>query len=402
MTVTEFMETYRLAPEQIPGQSCLEELCRQMEQGLKGQGQIPMIPSYLPLDIQPVPGSCCAILDAGGTNLRWARAEFDLEGKCQISNLSKAPMAGSQGELTFSEFYRTLAGYVRDTGFTEQVGLCFSFNVMLERDLDGILHSWCKEIRVPEAVGKPVGASLRQAIGPECRSVRVLNDSTAALLGAHYLDPGIQVGLILGTGINVCYPEPCRMIPKVPGDLKGDSMIICTEIGEFRGIPKTKFDQEAIAASDEPEMAHAEKQCSGAYLGDLISRTWKAAAEEGVLPGDFETAHPLPRISDYLAGKDTSIPDSREAKQIAETMIHRAAKIAAILTAGAALRSCPRGKNCTLVIEGSQYSKLTGFGPCFRQELENLLQPQGIGCTITQVENSCLLGAALAAFAQPM
>ena len=83
-------------------------------------------------------------------------------------------------------------------------------------------------------------------------------------------------------------------------------------------------------------------------------------------------------------------------------MIHRSAKVAAILTAGAVLRCCKPGEVCTIVIEGSQYTKLTGFGSCFRQELEALLTPHGRGYAITQVENSCLLGAALAAYAKPM
>ena len=247
-----------------------------------------------------------------------------------------------------------------------------------------------------------MGASLRKAVGDECKSVRVLNDSTAALLGAHHADPRIQVGLILGTGINVCYPENCAAIPKAEKDLLGESMIICTEIGEFRGIPKTEFDLQIIAASDEPEMAHAEKQCSGAYLGDLISAAWQRAAKEGILTDAFETGYPLPQISDYLADQKTAIPESEEAKVIARYMIHRSAKVAAILTAGAVLRCCKPGEVCTIVIEGSQYTKLTGFGSCFRQELEALLTPHGRGYAITQVENSCLMGAALAAFANPM
>ena len=127
-----------------------------------------------------------------------------------------------------------------------------------------------------------------------------------------------------------------------------------------------------------------------------------AAAREGILEDGFQRVYPLPTISDYLADAETSIPESEDAKAIARTMVHRAAKVAAILTAGPSLRSCKAGETCTIVIEGSQYSRLTGFGECFRQELEDLLQPHGIGYAITQVENSCLTGAALAAFAEPM
>jgi len=402
MNTAEFIKTHKLNPLDIDALACLDQLLQEMELGLADKGNIPMVPSYLPLDIRPVTGQPCCVLDAGGTNLRVAKAVFGEDGSCSLSGLHKTAMPGTNGELSFHQFYHTLGTYVNDTGCPERVGLCFSYNVLLERELDGILHSWCKEVKVPDAPGKPVGASLRQAIGGGCQSVRVLNDSTAALLGAHVCNPNITVGLILGTGINVCYVEQCSKIPKVPNDLRSDTMIISTEIGEFRGFPKSTFDEAVIAASDEPDMAHAEKQCSGAYLGNLICRAWQSAAQEGILEEGFTRDVTLPEISDYLAGRETAIPGNPAAREIGWTMLGRAAKIAAILTAGPIVRSCPSGGECTIVIEGSQFRKLTGFGDFFCRELEALLTPMGIRFSIAEVENSCLVGAALAAFADPM
>lgn len=401
MDLQSFIETYHLAPADIDGPSCLDALLEQMAEGLAGRGNIPMIPSYLSLDIEPEVGVPCCVLDAGGTNLRVARAEFQSQRNCILSNLTKGPMPGTQGILSAEEFYAQLAGYSRETGCPERIGLCFSYNVLLERNLDGILQGWCKEVQVPDAPGKAVGASLAHAIGPECVSVRVLNDSTAALLGAHCQDPQVTLGLILGTGINICYPEPCAQIPKVPQDLAAKAMIISTEIGEFDGFPKTAFDAAIIAASDEPELAHAEKQCAGAYLGQIISLAWQAAAKEGLLPADFLEPATLPLISDYLAGATVALPQDPNAAQLARGLIHRAAKIAAVLTAGPILRSTSQ-ECCTLVIEGSQFHRLTGFADCFHRELKALLDPRHIEYNVTAVENSCLLGAALAAFAKPM
>ena len=401
MNLQDFIKKYNLHPDSIDGDGCLETLLAQMENGLAGRGNIPMIPSYLSLDIQPQIQSPCCVLDAGGTTLRIAKAEFQSDGTCTLTNLTKVPMPGTQGELSSEEFYGILAQYVREAGCPQRVGLCFSYNVLVERTLDGILQAWCKEVRVPDAPGKAVGTSLARAIGPECACVRVLNDSTAALLGAHTLDPNVTLGLILGTGINICYPESCSRIPKVPRDLGADSMIISTEIGEFDGFPKTAFDAAVIAASDDPALAHGEKQCSGAYLGQIISLAWKTAAEEGLLPPAFGSLVTLPLVSDYLAGKKTPLPENSNAAELARILIHRAAKIAAILTAGPVLRSNPQGC-CTLVIEGSQFHRLTGFADCFRRELDALLHPRNITCTITATEDSCLLGAALVAFAQPM
>ena len=401
MDLQEFISKYDLAPESIDGHGCLEILLDQMAQGLAGRGNIPMIPSYLSLDICPELQTPCCVLDAGGTTLRIARAEFQHRCCCTLTGLTRVPMPGTQGELTAGDFYGQLANYVRDTGCPQRVGLCFSYNVLLERDLDGILQGWCKEVRVPDAPGKAVGASLSGAIGSDCSSVRVLNDSTAALLGAHIQNPQVTLGLILGTGINICYPEPCARIPKVPTDLAADSMIISTEIGEFDGFPKTAFDAAVIAGSDEPNLAHGEKQCSGAYLGQIISLAWQAAAAEGLLPAEFRKPVSLPLISDYLAHKPVCLPQDSNAAALARILIHRAAKIAAVLTAGPVLRSEPKG-TCSIVIEGSQYHRLTGFADCFRRELDALLIPNNITCTITAAENSCLIGAALAAFAHPM
>ncbi|MBO7252249.1 MAG: hypothetical protein J6V25_06460 [Oscillospiraceae bacterium] len=402
MTAAEFLERYALTPESVDAPACLEKLLADMHSGLSGEGNIPMIPSYLPLDIPAVSGMECCAVDAGGTNLRTARASFDSSGKCTLSQIRKMAMPGTCGELTSREFYGQLAEAIRQTGSPRQVGLCFSYNVSLERSLDGILDAWCKEVRVPDAPGKYVGASLQEALGQDCSRVHVLNDSTAALLGAHSSDPKITVGLILGTGINICYAEPCSAIPKLPSDIQTGSMIISTEIGEFRGIPKNIFEERVIAASDDPMLAHGEKQCAGAYLGQIICLAWQKAAQLKILPEAFSGNVTLPQISDYLAGRESGLPEHPDARMIAQTMIHRAAKIAAVLSAGAIVRSCPEGEQCTMVIEGSQFTKLTGFGSHFLQELEDILLPGKRSIAIAQVENSCLLGAAAAAFAEKM
>lgn len=398
----DFIKRYQLDPEIIDGQKAVSRLMAAMKLGLEGKGNIPMNPSYLSLDTHPLAGVPCCVMDAGGTNLRTASAVFQDNGQCVISDLSKTAMLAMDQELSHQEFYSKLAEYARAAGHSQRIGFCFSYNVEHQRTLDGILQSWCKEIRVPEAVGQPVGASLRKAIGDDCQTVHVVNDSTAALLGAHHQNQNISVGVILGTGINICYSEKCAHIAKIPDDLRCDTMIISTEIGEFKALPKSVFEQAVIDESDEPDMAHAEKQCSGAYLGDVISKAWHAAVQEGLLEACFSGPVTLPMISNYLLGDCSQLPDSSCAKQIASTLIRRAAKIAAILTAGVVLLSHEPGQHCTMVIEGSQYEKLTGFAAHYRKELTALLAPCQITYDIVQTEGSCLLGAALAAFAEPM
>lgn len=395
MKITELMKKHGATAAQISGPESLASLQKAMDRGLAGQGNIPMLPSYISGDIQVPEGAVCTVLDAGGTNYRTALARYE-NGKWELSGLRVRPMPGTEGELHFSEFYEALAAPVRELGDFGQVGFCFSYNVTMNRALDGNLDFWCKEVRAPECVGKPVGSSLKNALGSGCGRVHVLNDSVAAMLGAG----DVQVGVILGTGINVCYAEKCGRIAKITEKLNGDTMIISTEIGEFDGIPVSDFEREVIDASDAPDSARAEKQCSGGYLGSVIGRAWAAAAEEGLLPDSFrEGICDLASVSQILAGAaENTLPG--EAVEIAKIAISRAAKIAAILCAAPILRT--ERNNPKVAVEGSQYWKLTGFREAFHRELDELLKPYHVAYEIVRSENACLTGAARAAFAEPM
>ena len=387
MTAAEFMAKHGADACAIDGNACLNALLHQMDEGLAGRGRIPMLPSYLHNEISVPEGASCAVLDAGGTNLRTARAVWDGT-RWHLQNLRKQAMPGTEGELSCDGLYAALAAPVKSLGEFDRVGFCFSYNVSLDRSLDGPLDFWCKEVRAPEAVGKPVGASLSKALGGG--SVHVLNDSVAAMLGAD----DVQVGVILGTGVNVCYLERCDAIPKVPADLRAERMIISTEVGEFGGFPRSAFEEAVIAASDAPDSAPAEKQCSGGYLGDVIAMAWRTARAEGLLPS-LPPAD-LGSVSAMLMDE----PDTPAAR-IAAIAVARAAKIAAVLCAGPILRAARDTDTVRVAVEGSQYWRLTGFRTAFHRELDRLL-PQGVTCQIVQSENACLIGAARAAWADPI
>lgn len=394
-----FLKKHNQSIEQLFAEECLQLLLTDMEIGLAGEGLIPMLPSYLTPDIHPIPGERCWVLDAGGTNLRSASAYFDEGGKCHIEELRVIPMPGTEGPLSKKAFYEKVASQLLSRPEASRVGFCFSYNVDMERSLDGKLLAWCKEVQVPEAVGCSVGSALRKALGENVQAVRVLNDSTAAMLGADRAD----VGLILGTGINVCYAERCANIPKVEKDLKGTHMIISTEVGAFDGFPKGNFDRQVIETSDIPEEAHAEKQCAGAYLGEVIGLALKTAAQEGLLPDAFAQWNcALADVSRYLAGENCDVPKNDLAWQIADAMVQRAARIAAVLTAGPVIRAEVKGRPVRIAVEGSTFWKLTGFQARFCTELTALLAPRGMDFEILRSENACLIGAALTAFAPTM
>jgi len=91
-----FLKNHGHSADDLPAQSCLQRLLREMEQGLAGEGMIPMLPSFLSADIRLAPNTRCWILDAGGTNLRSASAFFDEAGKCHIEQLRVIPMPGTE------------------------------------------------------------------------------------------------------------------------------------------------------------------------------------------------------------------------------------------------------------------------------------------------------------------
>lgn len=402
MSVSDFLLNHNLSAGQICAANCLERLLKDMELGLRGEGNIPMIPSYLSASIAAPEDRSCCVLDAGGTNLRAGRAIFDARGNCRIENLTRVPMPGTQAPMGKEEFYAGVARLAQSTGAAERIGFCFSYNVLVEPTLDGVLLGWCKEVQIPDAVGHPVGALLKSALGDGCRSVHVLNDSVAAMLGASTPERTVQVGIILGTGINVCYEEKSSAILKIEAGHRS-SMIISTEVGEFDGFPKSDLDLALFQLTEDPRLAHGEKQCAGGYLGDLICLAWRQAAVEGLLEESFlDIQCSLPQISAMLEGEDSGIPRSEDARRIAEALIHRAAKIAAVLCAGPVLRCTENGGRVTIAVEGSQFYKLFGFRKHFQQELEGLLQDRGISFEFVHSENACLKGAALAAFSQPV
>lgn len=407
MTALEFLSRHRQSPFQLDRAACLKDLSRSAQLGLSGEGGLPMVLSYLTSDIRIPSEGSCYVMDAGGTNLRTALARFD-DGICRLEDIRTIPMPASAGEtLDAAGLYGRIAGQLRRFGMQERLGCCFSYLVDIERSLDGRLREWCKEVRCPDAVGRYVGRSLCQAL-PGCTKAAVLNDSTAALLGAKARLPRDEapfLGLIMGTGVNICYPERRKKIGKLEADIRCRDMIISTEAGEFKGFAPGTFEQQVIDGTDDPRSAQAEKQCAGAYLAAIIACALREAAREGLLsrgPGPFDLADVSAFLEDpeiSFAGL-TGAEDLAFARELCALAVHRSAKIGAILTAEFVLRSAVDCSRVRIVAEGSLFWKMHGFRELFCRELEAITIPQGVSFAIERAEGVCLEGAAVAAFAE--
>lgn len=407
MTAREFLIRHNQSPCQIDGAQCLEKLGESASDGLRGRGGLPMIPAYLSGSAQIPEDGVCAVMDAGGTNLRTAQARFQNR-KCTIENVKTIPMPASSGEvLSKDQLYGRIASELSRLENVRSVGCCFSYLVDIERSLDGRLRGWCKEIRCPDAVGQFVGKSITEAL-PGCEAVAVLNDTTAALLGAKArlgAHESNLVGLVMGTGVNVCYTEDRQKIGKLESDISCPDMIINTEVGEFDGIPLGAFEREVIQHTDDPSAAQAEKQCSGAYLADIIAAALGGAVAEGCIARAPHMLH-LGQVSDFLENPAGEIAESFDegdipfVRELMDLAVDRAAKIGAILCAEFVRRSAKDAGAAVIVAEGSLFWKMYRFPERFSRELSKLIP--GISFRIERAEGACLEGAAMAAFAHAM
>jgi len=81
---------------------------------------------------------------------------------------------------------------------------------------------------------------------------------------------GGYIGLIYGTGFNICYYDPEK------------GMLINTEAGGYSGFEQSLCDAEIDAESESPGDQRCEKMVSGAYFSTVVLKTIRLAAREGL------------------------------------------------------------------------------------------------------------------------
>lgn len=392
-TVKQFLNKYSLAPDTIQPEECAEEMLRHMTAGLSGNTiDMPMIPTYLK-GISAVPfHKPVIVIDAGGTNFRCALAEFDETG-CHLSGYTKSKMPGTLSPVTWQGFIDYVADcllpLVPQTGL---IGFCFSYSAAITAEIDGIVQRIDKEVTVTGCEGQLVGASLSKALeqrGFPGRRVIILNDTVAALLGgACGIDLGNYsdfIGMICGTGINVCAPAAFSRITKLPLSGAG-SMLINFEAGCYSGMPRGPVDEEVDLGSNVPGEKLMEKMCSGAYIGKIFQAALRFAVKDQYL--SRETLDRLERldsfggsVADELArGEDrhglfASGAELEFAQEVAQAVFRRSARCMATVILAIMLMNdsgkTPEHPMCVCA-EGSLISCSKYFLPELRSCLESI------------------------------
>jgi hexokinase len=425
-TVTQFLRRYEMDYQDIDMDSNIAAFHLEMQRGLAGRkSSLDMIATYIEAGAEVPSNKRVVVADAGGTNFRAATVYFDDHKKPVIENLHLYPMPGVKSEIGKTEFFKTIAGYLKDAAkASDRIGFCFSYPVEMQPNKDGRLIRFSKEIKAPQVIGELIGKNLNCALAAAGlggdKSIVLLNDTVVTLLaGLNYQNRnfGGYIGFILGTGTNCCYSEKNSNIKKKKDLDCAKSQIINIESGGFGKSHRGKLDLAFDKTTNNPGINKFEKMISGAYLGSLYFKTLqKACADQLFSPAASDAICKLPGLetrdmnafmlyphSDNLLAKICKTGGDNDilaAYHIADRLTERAAKLTAINLASVAIHS-GQGTDPTrpicIIAEGTTFYHMKSLKSRVEFYLKQYLENKcGIYFDLVQVENATLIGAAIA------
>lgn len=422
-----FLAKWGMGSDSIDMEALLGKFRQEMESGLKqgGTSSLKMIPTYTQVEGEVKKGEPVIVIDAGGTNLRTCLVTFDENGIARIEDFKKTSMPGVREEVTAGQFFAVFANEVeRLIDKSDRIGFCFSYAASITADHDGIPLVFSKEIKAPEVIGKPVGATLlaelaKRGYDVSKKRVSVLNDTVATLLAGKAAPSATPysgyIGFILGTGTNTAYVESNANIGTVPY-LQEGSQIINIESGNFDYCPG-RLDEEFFASTKQPGQYHLEKMISGAYLGPMSTLVINKAIEERLFSKTFAERFAkvqpinttvmsnyleMPFNKDYalVACVDGNEDDAKALWLILDSIIARAAKLTAANLAATVLKSGkgddPRRPIC-INADGTTYYKTEYLKKYTEYYLHKYLQlDKKRYVEFVRIDDSPVIGAAIA------
>ncbi|KAM9366707.1 hexokinase HKDC1-like [Symphorus nematophorus] len=449
----ETLSPFRLSQEQL--QLVKARMRAGLEAGLKNKGPsaVKMLPSFVYRTPDGTEHGKYLALDLGGTNFRALLVNFKkgLQQNARLYHkIYTIPLEIMQG--TGEELFDHIAQCVSD--FLDYMGMKnahlpagFTFSFPCEQtSLDtGTLVSWTKGFKATDCEGHDVVSMLQEAIKRrndfDLDIVAVVNDTVGTMMSCAYEDPQCEVGLIAGTGTNVCYMEELKNIEKTGpktekmereegthegeedkqqddgtervkkvGDAEISKMCINTEwggLGDDGSLDDiiTPYDIEVNQNSVNPGKQRFEKLTSGMYLGEVVRQVLLDLTRGGLLfrghvtealktPGIFQTKYLSQIESDRLAllqvrsilqqlGLDSTCDDSIIVKEVCGAVSRRAAQLcgagmAAVVDKIRENRGLDH-LNITVGVDGALYKLHPHFARVL-QETAGVLAPQ---CNVT-------------------
>ncbi|MBZ3885914.1 Hexokinase-1, partial [Sciurus carolinensis] len=433
--IDEVLALFRLTREQLVGVQ--GRMRAELEFGLKKKTQALATVKMLPTYVYGMPdgtekGKFLA-LDLGGTNFRVLLVKIR-SGRRSVRMYNKIfaiPLEIMQGtgEELFDHIVQCIADFLDYMGLKGArlpLGFTFSFPCRQMSIDKGTLIGWTKGFKATDCEGEDVVDMLREAIKRrnefDLDIVAVVNDTVGTMMTCGYEDPNCEIGLIAGTGSNMCYMEEMRNIELVDGD--EGKMCINTEWGGFGDNGciddiRTQYDKEVDEGSLNPGKQRYEKMTSGMYLGEIVRQILIDLTKQGLLfrgqiserlrtRGIFETKFLSQIESDRLAllqvrrilqqlGLDSTCEDSIVVKEVCGAVSRRAAQLCgAGLAAIVEKRREDQGLEhlrITVGVDGTLYK----LHPHFSRVLQETVKELAPQCDVTFMlsEDGSGKGAAL-------
>lgn len=349
-------------------QQIKEKMRVELERGLRKDSHetasVKMLPTYVYRTPDGTESGKFLALDLGGTNFRVlvVKIRNGIRKSVRMYNKIYAiPLEIMQGtgEELFDHIVHCISDFLDYMGIKNTclpLGFTFSFPCRQTGIDKGMLVSWTKGFKATHCEGNDVVDMLREAIRRQNEFdldiVAVVNDTVGTMMTCAYEDPNCEIGLIAGTGSNVCYNERMKNIETVEGD--EGYMCVNTEWGGFGDNDniediRTRFDREVDSGSLNVGKQRFEKMTSGMYLGEIVRQILIDLTKRGLLfrghiteclktRGIFETKFLSQIESDRLAllqvrsilqhlGLNSTCNDSIIVKEVCGVVSHRAAQL---------------------------------------------------------------------------
>ncbi|NXL79690.1 HXK1 protein, partial [Leptocoma aspasia] len=415
-----------------------DKMRAELEYGLKRETQpnatVKMLPTYVCGTPDGTEKGKFLALDLGGTNFRVLLVKIKSGRRRSVQMYNKIfaiPLEIMQGtgvEL-FDHIVQCIADFLEYMGIKGArlpLGFTFSFPCRQDSIDKGTLVGWTKGFKATDCEGEDVVDMLREAIRRrnefDLDIVAVVNDTVGTMMTCGYEDPNCEIGLIAGTGSNVCYMEDMKNIEIVEGN--EGKMCINTEWGAFGDNGcidhiRTKYDREVDEGSLNPGKQRYEKMTSGMYLGEIVRQILMDLTKQGLLfrghiseslrrRGIFETKFLSQIESDRLAllqlrrvlqqlGLDSTCEDSVIVRDVCGAVSRRAARLcgaglAALVEKKRESRGVER-LQITVGVDGTLYK----LHPHFSRVLQETVKELAPQCDVTFMlsEDGSGKGAAL-------
>ena len=402
----------------------IDRFHEEMQLGLAGEEcSLKMIPAYVGRPQGTEKGQFLA-LDLGGTNFRVLVVKLDGKGQAAIAVAGKfgIPHALMHGDCVglFDFIADGIQAFFREhkLGRQQAYALAFTFSFPVEQSsiASGKLIEWTKGFTASGVVGRDVVVLLAEALKRRklgfIRIAALANDTVGTLVAGSYADPSCDMGVILGTGTNACYPEKSTRIGKRPGLEACGEMIVNMEWGNFDKLRTTAYDRLLDAASPSAGRQQLEKMVSGMYLGEIARRvivemTGKGLLFKGKYPAAFagEYALTAEHLSLLASGADifTSLglagvtaAERQAVREIGRIVSARSAGIAgAAIAAVVTWMDAHLEMDHTVAIDGSLFEKYPGYPDEMTALLQGLFGERAARIKLRLVRDGSGIGSAI-------